>query len=130
MHIYGYKLNHSTEFLMMKVVNNLLVACDEKKPTTVLLLGLSASFDTVDQEKLLRILKDEIGVEGTALKWFRSFLTERTQRVKINDTYSELSLLLFGVTQGSVLGPPLFNIHSITLFLHETISLRDIWLCR
>ena len=113
---YGYKANHSTELLMMKVVNDLLKPCDEKKPTIVLLLDLSAAFDTVDQEKLLEIFWVEIGIEGTALKWFRSFLTEGTQRVKINDTYSELVLQLFGVTQGSVLGPPLFNIYIQSLY--------------
>ena len=112
----GYKTNHSTEFLMMKVVNDLLMNCDEKKPTILLLLDLSAAFDTVDQEKLLDILKNEIGIEGTALKWFRSFLTDRTQRVKINDAYSEIMLLLYGVTQGSVLGPPLFNIYIRSLY--------------
>ena len=124
---YGYKVNHSTELLMMKVVNDLLVACDQKKPTIVLLLDLSAAFDTVDQEKLLEILRDEIGVEGTALKWFRSFLTERTQRVKINDTYSELVLLLFGVTQGSVLGPPLFNIYIRSLYPYMKPSVFEIF---
>ena len=124
---YGYKANHSTELLMMKVVNDLLKACDEKKPTIVLLLDLSAAFDTVDQEKLLEILRVEIGIEGTALKWFRSFLTERTQRVKINDTYSELVLLLFGVTQGSVLGPPLFNIYIRSLYPYMKPFLFEIF---
>ena len=52
---------------------------DEKKPTTLLLLDLTAAFDTADQEKLLDILNKEIGIEGIALKWFRSFLTDRTQ---------------------------------------------------
>ena len=124
---YGYKVDHSTEYLMMKVVNDLLTACDEKKPTIVLLLDLSAAFDTVDQEKLLEILRVEIGIEGTALKWFRSFLTERTQRVKINDTYSDLLLLLFGVTQGSVLGPPLFNIYIRSLYPYMKPFLFEIF---
>ena len=77
----------------------------------IMLLDLSAAFDTVDQEKLLTILREEIGIEGTALRWFESFITGRTQRVKIRDSYSETRRLIYGEAQGSVLGPPLFNIY-------------------
>ena len=124
---YGYKGEHSTELLLMEVVNDLLIACDQKKPTIVLLLDLSAAFDTVDQEKLLLILERELRIEGTALQWFRSFLTERTQRVKINDSYSEEVNLLYGVTQGSVLGPPLFNVYIRSLYPYIKPSLFRIF---
>ena len=80
-------------------------------PTVVLLLDLSAAFDTVDHVKLLNILEKEIGVTGTALEWLREFLTNRTQRVKIGDSYSKVAILLYGVIQGSILGPRLFNIY-------------------
>ena len=53
---YGYKKGHSTEALILKVTNDLLIACDEKKLTILLLLDLSAAFDTVDQKKLFTIL--------------------------------------------------------------------------
>ena len=108
---YGYKQSHSTELLLTWVTNNLLEACDNNLPSVVLLLDLSAAFDTVDHEKLLKILEAEIGVTGVALRWFREFLTNRTQRVKIGDSYSDIALLLFGVIQGSILGPRLFNIY-------------------
>ena len=106
---YGYKSEHSTEMLMTKVTNDLLLACDRKTPTLLMFLDLSAAFDTVDQEKLLTILDEELGIRGTALTWFKSFLQGRTQRVKIGDSYSEEEPLDFGVAQGSILGPPLFN---------------------
>ena len=48
----GYKKGHSTETLLLKVVNDLLVACDNQLPSIVMLLELSAAFDTVDQPKL------------------------------------------------------------------------------
>ena len=108
---YGYKQAHSTELLLLWVTNSLLEACDKNMPTVVLLLDLSAAFDTVDHEKLLEILEVEIGVTGVALEWFKEFLTNRTQRVKIGETYSKVELLLYGVIQGSILGPRLFNIY-------------------
>ena len=108
---YGYKQNHSTEMLLVWVSNNLLEACDNNMASVVLLLDLSAAFDTVDHEKLLFILEVEIGITGVALEWFREFLTNRTQKVKIGDTVSEVIMLLFGVIQGSILGPRLFNIY-------------------
>ena len=91
---HGYKEGHSTETLLLKAVNDLLVSCDAGLPSVIMMLDLSAAFDTVDQSKLLSILRDEIGVEGTALKWFESFIVGRTQRVKIRDAYSEVGDLI------------------------------------
>ena len=108
---YGYKAYHSTEMLLTKVANDLLIACDDKIATLMMLLDLSAAFDTVDQEMLLKILSDEFGIRGVALEWFRSFLIGRTQRVMIDDEFSNAETLDFGVAQGSVLGPKLFNIY-------------------
>ena len=71
---YGYRKDHSTELLMLKVVNDLFESFDKNIPSVVVLLDLSAAFDTVDHKKLLEILKNDIGVEGVALKWFESFL--------------------------------------------------------
>ena len=80
--------------LLINVVDGLLIACDEKTATVLMLLDLSAAFDTVDQKKLLSILEKEIKINGTALKWFGSFFTGRTQRVKINDSYSYIVQLV------------------------------------
>ena len=113
---YAYEKNHSTELLLLKVVDDLYKAFDNNLPSVVVLLDLSAAFDTVDHGKLLHILKYEIGIDGTALKWFESFLVGRTQTVKIGDEYSEILELLYGVAQGSVLGPPLFKIYIRSLY--------------
>ena len=66
---HGYKKGHSSETLLLKVVIDLLKACDNQQPTIVMLLDLSATFNTVDQSKLLDILKSEIGIVEVAFKW-------------------------------------------------------------
>ena len=108
---YGYEKNHSTKHLLLKVVNDLYGSFDKNIPSVLVLLDLSAAFDTVDHGKLLDILKNEIGIDGTALSWFKYFLIGRTQKVRMNDEYSELMELLYDVVQGSVLGPILFKFH-------------------
>ena len=84
---------------------------DEGECTIMVFLDLSAAFDTIDIDRLVEILGEEIGLAGTALKWCKSFLSNRTQRVKINGQYSECLLIKFGTVQGSVLGPKFFNIY-------------------
>jgi hypothetical protein len=123
--IHGYKKFHSSETLLLEVVNDLLMSCDNGKPSIVLLLDLSAAFDTVDQQKLLQILQYEIGVEGIALQWFKSFLCGRTQKVKLGQSYSQEGSLDFGVAQGSVLGLILFNIYIRMFPEHMKTTLFD-----
>ena len=72
------------------------MSCDNQMPSILMLFDLSAAFDTVDQDKLLMLLQQEIGIEGTALKWFDSFPRNRTQEVKIGDLYSADTLLKYG----------------------------------
>ena len=113
---YAYRKEHSTELLLLKVVNDLYQSFDRNMPSVVVLLDLSAAFDTVDHDKLLEILEKDIGVTGIALKWFESLLKGRTHRVKIGDSYSDAMELQFGVAQGSVLGPRLFKIYIRSLY--------------
>ena len=93
------------------IVNDILTGFDENKYTVMLFLDLSAAFDTIDIDKLLTILEDQIGLTGMALQWCKSFLMKRTHRVKIKGNYLSSRLVQYGVPQGSVLGPKFFNIY-------------------
>ena len=88
---------------------------DQNRISLLLLLDLSAAFDTVDHKILLSRLEHKFGIRSTALKWFESYLHERTQYVSVDNLSSPPSLLEFGVPQGSVLGPVLFVLYTTPL---------------
>jgi exonuclease III len=111
----SYKCFHSCETALLKVKNDILQAIDNKKCVLLVLLDLSAAFDTVDHQKLLDLLCSRLGITGTALEWFRSYLSDRIQSVVINGSESDFWNILFGVPQGSVLGPILFIIYTSPL---------------
>ena len=79
------------------------------------MLDLSAAFDTVDHDVLLERLKSGLGICGTALNWFKSYLSGRSQSILINGTQLKPTSLVCGVPQGSVLGPILFTIYMLLL---------------
>ena len=81
----------------------------------LILLDLSAAFDTIGHNTLVNQLQHRLGISGTVLQWFKSYLSGRTQSVSVENTCSEKSLLQFGVPQGSVLGPLLYTIYTLPL---------------
>jgi hypothetical protein len=105
----AYKKYHSTETLLVRVKNDIMTAMDNGEVVMLVLLDLSAAFDTIDHNILLKRLQYTYGIEGTALKWFESYLRNRTQSVIVNNTESSAKELKYGVPQGSKLGPILFN---------------------
>ena len=76
------------------------------------LLDRSAAFDTIDYKILLDRLENLYGISGTALLWFKSYLTGRTRLVTIDSSSSKPFILCFGVPQGSVFGPVIFILYT------------------
>ena len=114
----AYRENHSTETALLHVKTDLLNALDNKEITCLVLLNLSAAFDTIKIDYLLNRLRYRFGTTGMALKWFKEYLTDRTQEVLIPDSnkhnnsqcHSIRKTLKSGVPQGSVLGLILFSL--------------------
>ena len=108
----AYRKGHSTETALLKLQNDILTNMDNGNVTALCLLDLSAAFDTIDHEILMETLSNDMGINGVALAWLKSYLSDRTQQVNISGTLSEPTVLRFGVPQGSVLGPLLFSLYT------------------
>ena len=109
----AYRQNHSTETTVLNVLEELLTNMDNRKVSLVACLDLSAAFDTIDHSILMTRLKTSFGFEGVVLRWFDSYLSARTQSVHVENSPPSVSVpLLYGVPQGSVLGPLLFTLYT------------------
>ncbi len=88
-----------------------MLALSENKGVFLVLLDLSAAFDTLDHHILLQRLSQSIGLSTNAISWFSSYFTNRTCRVSIDGELSRIQSLDYGVPQGSVIGSLLFTIY-------------------
>ena len=106
----AYHPHHSTETALLKVTNDLLSAMDDGKISVLVLvlLDLSAAFDTTDHEILLHHLHNVFGFGETMLSWFQSYLENRIQTIAVHGKHLTPASLCYGVPLGSVLGPILF----------------------
>uniref|UniRef100_A0A8D2J284 Reverse transcriptase domain-containing protein n=1 Tax=Varanus komodoensis TaxID=61221 RepID=A0A8D2J284_VARKO len=105
----GFRPGYGTESALVALYDDLCWE-DRGSASLLVLLDLSAAFDTIDHGILLDRLAG-LGVRGTALRWFRSYLNGRFQKVVLGDYGSAPWQLCHGVPQGSILSPLLFNIY-------------------
>jgi len=101
----AYRHHHSTETAVVNLVNDVIRAVDDGKVTALVLLDLSSAFDTVDHDSLLTVLHDRFAVDGSALNWFKSYLSGRTQTFIVDGVRSQTAMMDCSVPQGSVLRP-------------------------
>ena len=108
----AYRCAHSTETALLAVQDFFLRAIDDKKAVFLVMIDMSAAFDTVDHDILLQRLTDDFGIRGSVLLWFQSYLSNRTSHVNAAGSASSETPLKYGVPQGSVIGPQVFTYYS------------------
>ena len=110
----GFRKNHSTETLLMKIRDDIVRAMNKGEITLATFIDYSKAFDTVDFKTLLCKLR-KLGFSYSASMLMLSYLSDRKQFVQIDDKQSDRETVIFGVPQGSVLGPILFNLYTTDL---------------
>ena len=110
----GFRQGHSTETAVLRVLSDILQAVDNGDLAALVLLDLSAAFDTVDHSILLRCLHLTFGIDDTTTGGF-SRLSSRKQYVRRGPSKSSVTCLVCDVPQGSVLGPILFVLYTVDL---------------
>ena len=103
---------HSTETALVRVHNDINLSLDNRECVLLILLDLSAAFDTVNHDTLLKRLEFDFGICGSALKLIKSYVEGRSQSEVVNDIPSKQTPLTTSVPQGSVLGPILFTLYT------------------
>src|SRR6218665_1419691 len=91
--------------LSLCIINLSLLSANRKYRASACLLDISAISDTIDHNLLLHRLSSYFGISGTALLWFKSYLSSRSFSVKVSNHTSQFLPLSCGVPQGSILGP-------------------------
>ena len=99
----AYKTKHSTETALLRVYNDVMLCIDQGKGCILVLLDLSAAFDTVDHAVLFNLLEHSLSISGSAFSLLKSY--GRSQCVQNDGITSEFADLTCGVPQSSVLGP-------------------------
>ena len=101
----AYRVFYSTETALLKIQNDIATSINKGAAVELVLLDLSAAFETIDHSILFNCLQHWYGIDGVVLKWVQSYLNSRKQWIKIDGHLSDAFQLPYGFPQGSVLGP-------------------------
>ena len=104
---HGSRAKHSTCTAMIEMYDTWIDSVEQGEMAGVMMIDLSAAFDLVDHPLLLRKL-ELMGFDQSAVTWFWSYLTERSQSVYVDGKFSDFATVEVGVPQGSVLGPLMY----------------------
>ena len=108
----SYRKFHSCETAVTRIHNDILIMVDQRRNVILLLLDLSAAFDTINHKLLLKKLESLYGIGGDIICWIKSYLNNRTFKVAVENAQSPSCDLVIGVPQGSILGPLLFILYT------------------
>ena len=111
----AYKAGHSCETALLRVYNDIVTTIGKGNGAFLVLLDLSAAFDTIDHDNLFYMLERYVGIRGNALRLIKSYFSGRSQRVQIDGILSDIASIVCGVPQGSVLGPMKFCLYMLPL---------------
>ena len=109
-HQYGFRQKHSTQQTIITLVDKITNSLDKGDIIISVFLDLKKTFDTVDHHILLKKLY-AYGIRGNFIKWFESYLCDRSQYAVYNNQQSMTNPIKCGVPQGSILGSLLFIIY-------------------
>ena len=107
---FGFRKGRSCEQALLTAQNEISISLSKKQISLLILIDFSKAFDMVDHDVLLEKLY-RYGIRGIAHEWFKSYLKGRKQYVTINGKKSSTLDMLYGVPQGSILGPLLFILY-------------------
>ena len=122
-HQFGFRTNYNTNYALAHVISSIVDKINKNKRVILTLLDLKKAFDLINHKLLLEKMSF-YGIRGMPLQWLSSYLTDRTQKTKVNDVLSDKKSISAGVPQGSTLSSLLFILFINDVFQFNSINVE------